>query len=439
MLRLAAFLTLIGVLAQGTTPQGTTPSTCVAEIRAYAQQRQIEMRAALPQLPQNPGPDLLAEYQAKLSLLSAETTKNRTAMAKECAAKVDLKTVPDRELSSLVDLYADAGQPELATAAMARAVALTSLPEADRAAVLGQAIRVGLREPKGDVRNARLEQYVDELDRMSAAVVEQKINAHSAMNGYYRYDDIDAGIIKHSTWLIETGKACDPALRVKYGSTVSSAYVNMAEAWAGQGMNDQAIELMERGLKDLADLKNVTNYISSVLPRYKLVGTPGAPIAAPRWLNAPAGTASIAMPGSVTLLEFTAHWCGPCKESYPGIKRMLAKYAPQGFRVVMATELYGYFGTERNLTPDQEFERDREYFKHEGMDAPVAVGERSTEMVNGRAVYKRNANDEAYRVGGIPQIQLIDRQGRIRLIMVGYDDANESKLAKIIEGLLSEK
>ncbi len=445
MVRLAGVVALAGILSAhqapegSTTPQGTNPSTCLAEVRAYAQQRQIDMRAALPQLPQNPGQELLAEYQAKLSALMSETTKNRTSMAKACAAKFDAKAVADRELTSLVDLYTDAGQPELATEAMTRAIARTSLPEADRAAVLGQAIRVGLREPKGDVRNARLEQYIDELDQMSAAVVEQKISAHSAMNGFYRFDDIDAGIIKHSTWLIETSKTCDPALRVKYGSTISSAYVNMAEAWAGQGLNDQAIELMERGIKDLADLKNVTNYISSVLPRYKLVGTAGAPITAPRWLNGPAGATSIAMPGSVTLVEFTAHWCGPCKESYPGIKRMLAKYAPQGFRVVMATDLYGYFGTERNLTPDQEFERDREYFKKEGMDVPIAVGGRSTEKVNGRAVLQRNPNDEAYRVGGIPQIQLIDRQGRIRLIMVGYDDANESKLAKIIEGLLAEK
>ncbi len=105
----------------------------------------------------------------------------------------------------------------------------------------------------------------------------------------------------------------------------------------------------------------------------------------------------------------------------------------------MATELYGYFGTERSLTPDEEFARDREYFKKEGMDVPIAVGDRSSEIVNGRSVFKRNANDEAYRVGGIPQIQLIDRQGRIRLIMVGYDEANELKLAKIIEGLLAEK
>jgi thiol-disulfide isomerase/thioredoxin len=212
----------------------------------------------------------------------------------------------------------------------------------------------------------------------------------------------------------------------------------MAEAWAGQGMNDKALELLDRGLKDLADLKNATGYISSAQPRYRLVGTPGAAITAPRWLNL-SDTSRVEMAGHVTLLEFTAHWCGPCKESYPGIKRLLAKYGSRGFRVVLATEFYGYFGMERNLTPDQEFERDRDYFQKEGMNVPIAVSSRSVENVGGRSVYKPNPNDEAYKVGAIPQIQLLDRQGLIRLIMVVYDEANEPKLTKIIEGLLAEK
>ena len=50
-----------------------------------------------------------------------------------------------------------------------------------------------------------------------------------------------------------------------------------------------------------------------------------------------------------------------------------------------------------------------------------------------------NPNDAAYKVGGIPQIHLLDRQGRIRLIMVGYDDANEPFLASLIEKLLREQ
>lgn len=438
----AAVVAFVQGTAPGTTPSqtpGTTPSQCVQDLRTFSLQRQQELRTALPPLPQQPTDDELRAYQAKLSQLSGETTQKRLAMAKECAGRFDVKTVSEKELPSLIDLLSEAGQPELAAAGMARALELKGQPETERANVLVQAVRLGLREPKGDERNARLERYVDELDRLSAAVLEQKISVHSSMNGFYRFDDIDAGIIKHSSWLIETGRTCDPALRAKYGSTLASAYVNMAEAWAGQGMNDKALELLDRGLKDLADLKNTTGYITSVLPRYNLVGTPGAAITAPRWLNMTAAPGRLDMAGHVTLLEFTAHWCGPCKESYPGIKRLLAKYGSQGFRVVLATELYGYFGAERPLTADQEFDRDRDYFQKEGMSVPIAVSERSTENVNGRSVYKPNPNDAAYKVGGIPQIQLIDRQGRIRLIMIGYDDANESRLAKIIEGLLAEK
>ena len=50
-----------------------------------------------------------------------------------------------------------------------------------------------------------------------------------------------------------------------------------------------------------------------------------------------------------------------------------------------------------------------------------------------------NPNEAAYEVGGIPQIQIIDKKGRIRLIMVGYDDVNEASLSKLIESLLKEK
>jgi thiol-disulfide isomerase/thioredoxin len=397
------------------------------------------MRAALPALPQNPTQEQLRAYQTKLVELNAQTTQARTAMAKACAAKFDANAVAAAELSSLVDLYAEAGQPELGAVALGRALGSKGMSEVERANVLVQAVRVGLREPKGEARNARLEAYVDELDRMSAAVNDQKFSVHGSMNGFYRFDDIDAGIIKHSTWIIENIKSCDPALRTKYGNMAASAHVNMAEAWAGQGMNDKALALLDRGLKDLADLPNTAASINRILPRYHLVGTPAAPITAPRWLNAPAGTSKIEMTGHVTLLEFTAHWCGPCKESYPGVNRLLAKYGSKGFRVLLATEMYGYVGTQRDLTPDQEYEADREYFKEHGMNVPVAIHDSSRQTVDGKSVYKPNPNDEAYKVGGIPQIQLIDKKGRIRLIMIGYDDANEARLATIIEGLLAEK
>jgi hypothetical protein len=48
-------------------------------------------------------------------------------------------------------------------------------------------------------------------------------------------------------------------------------------------------------------------------------------------------------------------------------------------------------------------------------------------------------NEAAYKVGGIPQINILDARGNIRLIMIGYDDANEERLGAFIEKLLAEK
>ena len=105
------------------------------------------------------------------------------------------------------------------------------------------------------------------------------------------------------------------------------------------------------------------------------------------------------------------------------MKRLGKRFAKQPFQVVFYTQLYGYFGADKNLTA--EVERDRKYFADYGFNVPIAIGTNSVE--------------EAYKVGGIPQINVIDKSGKIRLVMVGYDDANEEKLAAFIKSLLAEK
>ncbi|MEO6222145.1 MAG: TlpA disulfide reductase family protein [Vicinamibacterales bacterium] len=402
--------------------QPTTPQACVKAARDFtmAQQRAVKQITG----------DIIRKIEA-----------DKVAMAKQCAAQFNATTHPEADLANLIALYGEAAQPDLAKAALTRGLASKTMPTTARAEVLAQAVLTGLREPKSPERNARLERFVDELDQLQGDLLDVKISAHSRMNGFYRGDDIDDGIIKHSTWLIDRAKTFTPEQRAKYGFTIINAHINMAEAVAGRGDNSRAQALLKAAKTGWSDIKDGDRMIDPVMARYALVGTPGAPITAPRWLNAPANS-TIAMPGAVTLLEFTAHWCGPCKESYPGVKRLLAKYGSQGFRVVLATELYGYFGTERPLTPEVEFERDREYWSHEGLNVPVAVGDaRGLPVKNPDGTYaaNRNPNDAAYEVGGIPQIQIIDKKGRIRLIMVGYDDVNEASLSKLIELLLKEK
>jgi thiol-disulfide isomerase/thioredoxin len=425
--------------SQAPAPVSTTPGACVKEVRDYAAKRRAEVP---PMAAAGSDAATVAAANQRRAQMSRQIQADQLAMAKACAAKFDVKTAPDNTLADLVALYTDAAQPELAAAAIDRALAVKTLPESERAAVMLQAIQTVLKEPISAERNTRLEARIDAIDKLSDAVLDQKFSAHSSMNGYYRYDDLDAGIIEHSTWIIDAAKKFTPEQRKKYGSSVLGAYVNMAEAWAGQGMNDKAIALLRRAEKDLPDVANVAGRVQPEIDRLELVGTVGAPLTAPRWLNMPAGKTTLDLKGKVTLLEFSAHWCVPCKASYPGVNRLRAKYGPQGFQVVLATQLYGYFAQERPLTAAAEFDRDKTYFAEHGLDVPIAVGDQvMAKVVNGKVEYSPgpNPNDTAFKVGGIPQIMLIDKQGRIRLMMVGYDDANESKLAKMIEGLIKEK
>jgi hypothetical protein len=101
----------------------------------------------------------------------------------------------------------------------------------------------------------------------------------------------------------------------------------------------------------------------------------------------------------------------------------------------MATTLYGYIGSQRNLTPEQEVAADREYFAHEHeMPFPVAITPAGDAGQN-----PPYDNEARYAVGGIPQIMIIDRKGVIRSTVVGWDKGNEARFAAFIDKLLAER
>lgn len=395
---------------------------------------------------------VMAEQKAQAPLTRAKFDKieaDKKAMAVECAAKIDIAKLDPAALVTMAELYGEAGLPAKAVETINTLLARTDLTVPVRGDALFRLIRTGLLEPKSDERNARLEKLVDQLDALGSTAFDAQFGAHSSLNNYYRGDDIDAGIVKHSTWIINASKVFTPEQKTKFATTVANAHVNMAQAWAGQGMTDKALALLRDGSKEWGGyvyrapqtIKDVM--FDDEIGRLELVGLPAAALTAPTWFNKPGNNNELAMPGHVTLLEFTAHWCGPCKESYPGVNRLRAKYGSQGFRVALATQLYGYIGAKQGLTAAEEIAEDKIYFtEHHLGDVPVAIGGKvDIKSVNGKVQYlpAKDPNDVAYRVGGIPQIMLIDKKGKIRLIMVGYDDVNEPRLAKMIEDLLKEK
>ena len=392
-----------------------TPSACLANTRSFLSARMKEV----------PPPITAEKYQA-LQLEKVE-------FAKSCIARIALDALPASQFAPLAELYIEAAQPDMAEKTIARALDGAASEPAQRAATLVTATRIVMRQAKSDERNAKAEKYVDALEALPDAFAREKIEGHGMLNSYYRADDIDAGILKHSTRIIELGQRLMPEQRTPVVRTIVAAYVNAAEAYAGQEQTPKALDLLRSALKDLSGVEGVDAQIRPTLERYELVGSPAAAIEAPQWLQAaPAGN-RMEMAGHVTLLEFTAHWCGPCRQSYPGIVRLAGTFGPQGFRVVMVTQLYGYFESQRNLAAADELKALGEYFPKHAIVFPVAVGSR----VPARAE-ARDINDANYKVGGIPQIQIIDKKGVIRLIMVGYDQANEARLSALIARLLAE-
>ncbi|HEX2454268.1 MAG TPA: TlpA disulfide reductase family protein [Vicinamibacterales bacterium] len=398
-------------------PQTVTPQSCVQSARAEAVARQ-------------------RQTQPMTAAILRQIEADRIASVRKCAAAFDLDKTAPQDLAGLADLYAEAMQPDLAERAIARGMQPGLLDTESQAALLGTGIRNLLRQPKSPERNAKAEAYMTRLDSLPEAALDQQLAAHLALNGYYRGDDIDAGIIRHSTWLIDIAPKLNADRRRRFGFQILGAYENLAEVLAGQGEHQRAVELLQRAPRELSDVPGAERRVAQSLERYLLVGKPAAAISAPVWLNTPPGTTALEMKGSVTLLQFTAHWCGPCRESYAGIQRLRQRFANRPFRVVFATELYGYFEGERNLPAAEEVARDRTYFAGLGLDVPVAIGRNGESTVDGRPVYTPDPNTLAYAVSGIPQINVIDREGTLRLIMIGYDDANEERLASFIETLL---
>ena len=296
-------------------------------------------------------------------------------------------------------------------------------------------IRRTIREPETPARSARLAQLAAQLDRLPDTELSTKIEGHLALKV------VDAIAERHARWLIDGAKTWDAARRTKYAPRLVDCYIELAGILAADGKNDEALTLLRRTPTDLPEAPAASKHIAALLARLELIGKPAAQIVAPRWLGLPAGATSIDFNGKVTVLEFSAHWCIPCTQSYPALNRFRKMFGAQGFQVAIATELYGYFGAAKSLTPEAELTRDRAYFAKHLPAVPVAIGNQVTITYDGETTTyspARDPNHLHYRVGGLPQFYLIDRQGRVRYLMNGYGRESEAKLLKLIRAIVSE-
>jgi thiol-disulfide isomerase/thioredoxin len=371
----------------------------------------------------------------------AEIEKQKVELARTCAAKFTLEAIEDQALMKLAALYAEAKQPEQATAAIKKYLAIKDLAEEQRAMALAQAVSLALAPPMSDEKGRQIDEYVRQLDALSETVNRQKFDAHFQLCMYYRGADVDAQIIAHGERVLALLPKLSPEDATRLRPRMVSIYTSLAEVYAGREEIEPALAILKRGQEEL---KNETNApyaqkaLASTIERYSLVGRAAPKIEGENWINAPASLKQAELQGQVTIMQFTAHWCGPCRKSYPSMLSLHNRYIQKGLQVLFATQLYGFFENQQELTPEAEIAADQRYYtEHHGLPFKVVIQRVAPRTANNQAPAEET-NETRYFVSGIPQIMVIDKKGVVRLIMIGWDPANDARLTRLLERLLAE-
>ena len=171
----------------------------------------------------------------------------------------------------------------------------------------------------------------------------------------------------------------------------------------------------------LSSNKLITDKVQSSLLQIRLLGTTAPPIEGNAYIDVPKMSLTD-LKGKVVMLDFWAHWCGPCIANFPSTDALQKKYKGKGLIILGVTEFFGYLGERKSVSAEEELAALRSLKKAHGVSYGFVVGPHS--------------NQAAYGVMGLPQVTLIDRAGRVRYIKSGTGEGKVFE--KMIEALLSE-
>ncbi len=424
----AAVLMLVMVVGNVNATQQSEPRTVAEYLKAVQQYSDRQEEAA-----QKVGrrPDYRA-YQAQAKEL-----------AKQYAARFKPQEVKGADLLSLALLYLEAGESAQARAAIEQRLNEATLAESDRAEALSTAVVV-LTKASPSVEDLKLaEEYTARLDALSDAALKQRIAAHKRLGGYYSGNEIeDDKLLGHDTAVLGLVAQLPPAERETFARQNLSLYGRISTNYGNQGLIEKARETCRQGIAEAARQGRSETGYERCVELYSLLGRPGAPLKSAYWINVTPETKQLDLSGRVTLIQFTAHWCVPCRKSYPDLLKLHQQFQARGLEVVMSTKLYGYFGGRQDLKPEEEFAANREYYlERHKLPFKIAVEPQldlSDQTAAADAAW-RASNEGKYFVGVFPQHVLLDKRGIVRQILFGWGSANETRLMRMIEQLLQEQ
>ncbi|MGE5048859.1 MAG: TlpA family protein disulfide reductase [Deltaproteobacteria bacterium] len=131
---------------------------------------------------------------------------------------------------------------------------------------------------------------------------------------------------------------------------------------------------------------------------------PPAMTAPPLMLQRLGGGNSALPRGKVTVVDFWATWCGPCRFSMPRVQKLWQEYRPRG------VELYSVDTDDEAPTRDADV---REFLLANHLTFPV--------------VYDDGSASQAFSVANLPTMLLLDRKGSVVWTHVGALTENRER------------
>lgn len=116
--------------------------------------------------------------------------------------------------------------------------------------------------------------------------------------------------------------------------------------------------------------------------------------------------------GQVVLINFWASWCGPCRQEMPLLDRLHHRYEDTGFAVL---------GINVEGDPDSA----QEIVDKTKVTFPILIDD-------GQKV------SELYSLEAMPSTVVVDRDGVIRYIHLGYKPGDEAKYVEVVKALIRE-
>ncbi|MGD8831925.1 MAG: TlpA disulfide reductase family protein [Pseudomonadales bacterium] len=116
--------------------------------------------------------------------------------------------------------------------------------------------------------------------------------------------------------------------------------------------------------------------------------------------------------GQVVLLNFWASWCGPCRQEMPLLDRLHHRYEDTGFAVIGVNV--------------------------EGDAAPAQGIVDQTQVTFPILIDDGQKVSEMYNLQAMPSTVVIDRDGVVRYIHLGYKPGDEAKYVEVVKELIRE-